>query len=214
MAVGMENGGAKSRSAAADAAPGLDDLKEDVSEMADAAVRRGRHFVDSARAQAIDYVDRRKNDAAQSVADVANSLREATKPFDDRPNIRAFADTAADGLDQLAESIRERSFEDIYGEVEEVIRRRPLAVGAAAMLVGFMAARFLKSSAEYDDFDDESVRPNPRTRMASTGNTAGSPRSGMGGSGRAGGSARSTAGSTGGMGGGSGGGGAGGAEQI
>ena len=65
-------------------------LKGDVGEIADAAVERGRHFIDSAREQASGYVDRRKDDVARSVTDLADSLREATRSFDDRPNIRAF----------------------------------------------------------------------------------------------------------------------------
>jgi hypothetical protein len=117
-------------------------------EIAGTAMERGRHFMESAREQATDYVDRRKDNVSQSVADLATSLREATNSFEDRPNIRAFVDSAAEGLDQLAGSIRERSFTDIFNEVEDVIRRRPAAVAAVTVAIGFLAARFIKSSAE------------------------------------------------------------------
>ncbi len=125
-----------------------DAIKEDVSEIAGAAVEQGRHFLDSAREQATNYVDRRKDDAAQSVADLAQSLRDACKQFEGRPNITAFVDSAAGGLDQLAETIRERSFNEIFGDVEEAVRRRPATVAAATMVAGFLVARFIKSSAE------------------------------------------------------------------
>ena len=76
-------------------------------------------------------MDRRKNDAAQSVADFASSVRETRRSFEDRPNIAAFFDSAAEGLDQLAETIRERSFAEMFNEAEVVMRRRPTLVAAA-----------------------------------------------------------------------------------
>jgi len=125
-----------------------DSLREDVSGIAGAAVERGRHFIDAAREQATDYADRRKDAVAQSVADFATSLRESTHSFDERPNIRAVVDSAAEGLEQLAETIRERSFADIFNDFEEVARRRPATVAAVSVAVGFLAARFIKSTAE------------------------------------------------------------------
>jgi hypothetical protein len=145
MSVGYQNGGKNQQGAeGAD----WDTLKEDVGEIAGAAVERGRHFLDAAREQATVYVDHRKDGMAQSVADLANSLRESTSSFEDRPNIRAFVDSAAEGLDQLAESIRQRSFADIFNDVEEVVRHRPAAVAAISVALGFLTARFIKSSAE------------------------------------------------------------------
>jgi len=145
MSVGYQNGGKNQQGAeSAD----WDTLKEDVGEIAGVAAERGRHFLDSAREQATVYVDRRKDSVAESVADLATSLREATSSFEDRPNIRAFADSAAEGLDQLAGSIRERSFSDIFNEMEDVVRERPAIVAAVSVALGFLTARFIKSSAE------------------------------------------------------------------
>lgn len=125
-----------------------DALKDDVSEMAGAAVERGWHFVETARGQATDYADRRKGDIAQSVADFAVSLRESTSSFEDRPNIRAVVDSAAEGLDHLADSIRGRSFADIFNDFEDMTRRHPATVAAVSVAVGFLTARFIKSTAE------------------------------------------------------------------
>ena len=145
MSVGYQNGGRNQQGAeGAD----WDTLKEDVGEIAGVAVERGRHFLDSAREQVTVYVDQRKDAAAQSVSDLATSLRDATTSFEDRPNIRAFVDSAAEGLDQLAGSIRERSFAEIFNEVEDVARERPALVAAVSVALGFLTARFIKSSAE------------------------------------------------------------------
>jgi len=123
-------------------------LKEDVTGIAGAAVERGRTFVDSAKMQATEFVDRRKNDTAESVADFARSLRETRRAFEDRPNIAAFFDSAAEGLDQLADTVRERSFAEMFGEVEAVMRRRPALAAAAGLTTGFLLARFVKASAQ------------------------------------------------------------------
>ena len=145
MSVGYQNDGKNPQGAEG---AEWDTLKDDVGEIAGAAVARGRHFLDAARDQATVYVDQRKDAVAQSVADLATSLRESTTSFEDRPNIRAFVDSAAEGLDQLAGSIRERSFADIFNEVEDVARERPALVAAVSVALGFLTARFIKSSAE------------------------------------------------------------------
>jgi ElaB/YqjD/DUF883 family membrane-anchored ribosome-binding protein len=125
-----------------------DALRGDVTDMAGVAVERGLHFIDAAREQATDYVDRRKDDIAQSVADFATSLRGSTSSFEERPNIRAVVDSAAEGLEQLADTIRERSFGDIFNDIEDTVRRRPATVAAVSVAIGFVAARFIKSTAE------------------------------------------------------------------
>ncbi len=149
MSVGTPNGDTnRGQPAGAGAAETWDSVKDDVTGLAGEAAERGRTFIESAMGQATDYVDRRKTDAAQSVTDIATSLRESGRAFDDRPNIKAFVDVAADGLEQLADSIRGREFADLYADIEDAARRRPLAVAAVTTVAGFMLARFLKSSAQ------------------------------------------------------------------
>lgn len=153
MGVGQQNGNRQHETGSED----WDALKGDVGDMAGAAVERGRYFIDTAREQATDYADRRKDDVAQSVADFATSLRESTQSFDERPNIRAVVDSAADGLEQLADSIRDRSFADIFNDFEDVVRERPATVAAVSVAIGFLAARFLKSTA--DDLRQDRMNP-------------------------------------------------------
>ncbi|MDQ4136116.1 MAG: hypothetical protein M3158_08040, partial [Pseudomonadota bacterium] len=120
-----------------------DSLKGGVGEMAGAAMDQGRHLLDSAREQATGFVDQRKNDVAQSVVNLANSLRESGSAFDDRQQIKALVESAAGGLEQLAESIRSRNLGDVLGDVEDLVRRRPMAAAVATMAAGFLIARFV-----------------------------------------------------------------------
>ncbi len=124
------------------------EMKGAAVDLKTAAVEQGRQMFESAKSQATGFADQRKDDAAQSVSDLASSLRETGKTFGERPNIQAFVGSAADGLDQLATGLRERSFAEIYGEVEGYARRSPVMVGAVAAVAGFLLARFIKSSSD------------------------------------------------------------------
>lgn len=131
------------------AAPDLASTASDVAtDIAGKAAETGRQLYESAKDQATGYADQRKDQAAQSISDIAQSIRETGKSFEERPNIRAFVDSAANGLEQLSGTIRDRSFSDIYADVESFARQRPWALGAASMVAGFMLSRFIKSSSE------------------------------------------------------------------
>lgn len=160
--------------AGAERPPEWSDIKEDVSDIAGVAVERGRYFIDSAREQATGYVDLRKEAAAQSVADVANALREVTRTLEDRPQIRAFVDSAAQGLEGLAGSIRERDVAEIYSDIEDVLRRRPAVVAAASLVAGFFIARFIKSSAEDVRLEEARRRRRSGARQTRTSRQTGS----------------------------------------
>jgi hypothetical protein len=147
-----ETSSPRAGTAAGDGPEGWDSLKEDVSEVAGVAVEKGRDLLGStlgaARQQATSYVDQRKDEVAESISDFARSLREACAQFDDRPNIRALVDSAAESIDGVADSIRARSFNEIFDQAEYMIRRRPGTVAAATLAAGFLLARFIKASAE------------------------------------------------------------------
>ncbi len=151
MATGHENRdnqqSATSQGGAGGQAGDWDALKGGVGDMAGAAMEQGRHMLDSARDQATGFADQRKSDVADSVVNLANSLRESCSAFEGRPQIRAVVDSAAGGLEQLAEGIRNRSFADMIGDVEAVVRRRPALAAVATMAAGFLLARFVKASA-------------------------------------------------------------------
>lgn len=132
-------------------------LQGDVENLAGVAAEQGRGLLDAARLQAQDYVERRKGEAAQSVQDLARSLRGSGKDMSDKPHVRAFFDSAADGLEQLGTSIERRSLSDFYSEAEAIARRAPVAVAVGTFMVGLLAARFIKSSSipEEPSFGDD-----------------------------------------------------------
>ena len=166
MSAGHQTGAKQNSSGASgqqgSAAADWDGLKDDVSEIADAALDRGRGLLGSARDQATGFLDQRKDGVAQSVVELAQSLRETTESFADRPNLHGIVDTAAGSLEQFADQIRDRSVAEIFTDLEAIMRRRPVTVAVATLAVGFLAARFVKASAEGMRDDVRQSRQPPR----------------------------------------------------
>ncbi|MCJ2069865.1 hypothetical protein MKK75_13860 [Methylobacterium sp. J-030] len=133
-------------------------LQGDVEGLADVAAERGRGLLDAARLQAQGYVEQRKTDAAQSVHDLAQTIRNSGRDLGDKPNVRAFFDSAADGLEQLGSSIERRSLGDFYSEAESFARRAPVAVAVGTFVAGLIAARFIKSSSLPPEAPDGDAR--------------------------------------------------------
>ena len=123
-------------------------LQGGAADLKSAALEHGRHFFEAAKDQAAGYADTRKDEIAQSVADIAESLRETSRQFGDRPSVKTFMGSAADGLDQIAGGLKQRTIADLFGEAESYARRSPVVVGAVAVAAGFVLARFIKASAD------------------------------------------------------------------
>jgi hypothetical protein len=122
-----------------------DDLKEDLSDaMHETVAGRGREFIEAAKRHAAEYAAGRKDGAARSVEDVAHSLRESGRAFEDTPHIRAFVDSAAVGLENFAADIRDRPLDDLYADAEDFARRHPVALATGAGLAGLMSCPLLQ----------------------------------------------------------------------
>lgn len=115
----------------------------------------GDGFTASVHGQVQDYITRRKQDAVRVVADVAGAIRGAGAGFEDAPNVKAFFDSAAEGVDELSADIGRRTVSELYDEVDAAVRRRPAVSLAVVAVAGFALSRLLTSSR---------VRPIPRSR--------------------------------------------------
>lgn len=102
-------------------------------------------LADALREQTQGYVEKRKADAARVVSDVADAIRGGGAGFDGYPQVKAFFDQAALGVDELAEDIARRSFGELYDEVRAAVRRRPAVAAAAAALAGFALFRIVST---------------------------------------------------------------------
>jgi hypothetical protein len=86
----------------------------------------------------------RAGDVLQSVAQAIRKTGDQLRQ--DQPQVAGFADTAAGQVEQFACSIRSSSPSDMIAEAEQFARRQPAVFLGGALLLGAVAARFLKAS--------------------------------------------------------------------
>ena len=106
-------------------------------------------------------VGRRKEQAADRIAGLAEAVREAARSLQQQdPNgFARYADTAAQQLERASGYLRERDLRGMLREVEGAARRRPELFLAGSVLVGLALARFLKSSSRRSHTSGEHESP-------------------------------------------------------
>jgi len=78
---------------------------------------------------------------------MAGAIRRAADEFaDDVPQAAQYIRGAADQVDYITKSLRDRNVGQLISDVEDFARRQPTAFLGATVIAGFVAMRFLKSS--------------------------------------------------------------------
>ncbi|HEV7409149.1 MAG TPA: YtxH domain-containing protein [Bradyrhizobium sp.] len=139
------------------------DLKEKAAGMADSSAEafkgRASDAMDAAKdmaSQATDKlkqtVDDQKNVGADYVGNLADTMRRAAREFDhDLPIAGAYIRKAASQIEGVSDQIKTGNFSDLVSGAQSFARRQPTAFLGLAVLAGFGAVRFLKSSANDSD---------------------------------------------------------------
>jgi hypothetical protein len=105
-----------------------------------------------------------KSSFARQVTGVAEALRATAEQLEEHEQsaLAGLAERAADVTERFGGAIEGKSLADIVAELERAARERPLVAGALAVGVGFLAARFVRSSAEEAETDEEEAfEPEP-----------------------------------------------------
>jgi hypothetical protein len=115
--------------------------REQASEQAQKAAGQAKSTLRS-------QVDQRSTEAGQKVGGFASDVRavgdQLREQGKDRP--AKMADEAADRAERLGRYLSESDADRILADVEDFGRRRPWAVVAGGVTLGFVASRFLKAS--------------------------------------------------------------------
>ncbi len=143
MREDMEGLGTAAKSAAEDAG---ERLRSEFDEFRDEMAEEGSRLTGAAADEAYRFAEGRKAAAADAIHDLAGSVRESAHAFEDRPNLQAFFDSAAEGLDGFAATVQDRTFAQLYADAEDFARKRPVAVALGAGLVGLLMTRLARSS--------------------------------------------------------------------
>lgn len=126
-------------------------LKRGAEDLADAAKDRARDAgttLATVRDAAVEKADAARETLSEVGERIAATLQRASDTEDaDALKARVF-NSVADGLTRASTTLRQRSVTDLTDDVRTLARRHPGAFMAAAAVVGFATARFLRSSAE------------------------------------------------------------------
>ena len=94
-----------------------------------------------------------KDTAAANLGEMAGALRGAADRMseDNQQMLGSLAARAAGGLEQISGKLRSQDIDGLIREAESFARAQPLAFFGASLAAGFLAMRFLKSSAAHSD---------------------------------------------------------------
>ena len=123
-----------------------------VKEKAQPALAQGRQKAEELRGQAgsrlREQVDTRSTQAGEQVRSLAGAVRTTGESLRSEGKERPakVAEQAAEKAERLGGYLHESDADRILADVESFARRQPWLIAAAAGALGFLAARFLKTS--------------------------------------------------------------------
>jgi gas vesicle protein len=127
-------------------------IKDRASDAMDAAKDMASQATDKLK----QTVDDQKNRGADYVGNLADTMRRAAREFDhDLPIAGAYIRKAASQIEGVSDQIKTGNFSDLVSGAQAFARRQPTAFLGLAVLAGFGAVRFLKSSANASDAASE-----------------------------------------------------------
>ncbi|MBB5046200.1 ElaB/YqjD/DUF883 family membrane-anchored ribosome-binding protein [Rhodopseudomonas rhenobacensis] len=156
------------------------DFKDKVSDLAGASAETIKHqaaeFTEAAKdfaSQAGDKIKERVHDqqgvGADYVGNLAETMRRAAREFDhDLPFAASYIRKAASKVEGVSDSVRNGDLQDLIAGAQSFARRQPTAFLGLAVLAGFGAVRFLKSSGSAADDNHSSTSGQRGTQQRAT----------------------------------------------
>lgn len=128
--------------------------------------RDGPAFLDDLLAMAGTLASSRKEYAASQIEGLAESVRQFSEAIPSIPTVKAYADTAAESLEDLAGYVVESDLADMVADAREFTRRHPLATFGGSIAAGLVITQLVQSRAEL-------MRSAVRSRRTADGESAG-----------------------------------------
>jgi len=110
--------------------------------------REGPAFFDDLLAMAGSLANSRKEYAAAQLESLADSVRQFSEAMPSIPTMKAYADTAADSLDELANYVVESDLVDMVADAREFTKRHPLATFGGSIAAGLVITQIVQSRAQ------------------------------------------------------------------
>ncbi len=110
--------------------------------------REGPAFFDDLLAMAGSLANSRKEYAAAQLESLADSVRQFSDAMPAIPTMKAYADTAADSLEELANYVVESDLVDMVADAREFTKRHPLATFGGSIAAGLVITQIVQSRAQ------------------------------------------------------------------
>ncbi len=130
-------------------------------EVTQQAKQQGQQLASQARQQAGELATRggeqvksqlanQKHEAAQRLTPIQTALRETTQQLRKQGQgpVAGYADKTSDGVERVSGYLRETDVDEMVEEARGFARSRPAFFLGGALALGFLGARFLKSSSQ------------------------------------------------------------------
>jgi len=122
-------------------------LTNEAASMAEGVKDGVKDLASHAGDKLMDVAESEKQAGVDFAAGMAGAIRRAADQFaDDVPQAAQYIRGAADQVDYITKSLRDRNVGQLISDVEDFARRQPTAFLGATVIAGFVAMRFLKSS--------------------------------------------------------------------
>ncbi len=134
-----------------------------------------------ARDEAQRLAAEKKSTAAERIEGYSSAMHESAKAFEEQdPNIAWFTHRAADRLHGVADYVRNRDFNDLRHDAEDIARRHPAVFFGGLFVAGLLLGNILKASGRRDhartynydsgdtDTSDWAASGNPSASMPET----------------------------------------------
>jgi hypothetical protein len=110
----------------------------------------GSDLVGAARDSAVSLIDAQRGRTADQIVAVGDALRRSVESLESTGtgSLAQYVNQAADQVSGFADTVRDRSWSDLAGDLEGFARRSPTMFMASAVGIGFLVGRFLLSSSD------------------------------------------------------------------
>lgn len=128
-----------------------DDVRRSAQEAADGIRREAQSLAETAAKDARDVAEQGKGRMAAQMATVGAAINRAAEDLEHhgQPMLASYARHLGQGVEQASHTVHEKQVEDLIGMVGDFARRQPAMFIGGAALLGFLASRFAKSSAQH-----------------------------------------------------------------
>ena len=105
-------------------------------------------LMDRVRNGATSQLTSQKGRVTDSLTSLAQAVRQSTESLrgNEQPAIAQYLERAAGQLERLSNRLRDRDVKDLVQDAQQFARRQPAIFIGAAFAAGLVAARFMKSS--------------------------------------------------------------------